>query len=502
MNNLSDILKYTKNMTLLYVEDNQEIRESSLLIFKDLFNDVVIGVDGEDGINKFYEKKIDIVITDIRMPKLNGLEMARKIIKFDDTLPIIINSAHTETEYFTQAIELNVAGYLLKPFSIDNFLKTMITIVEKIKFEQEYNNNITLLEQYQDLMDTNTAVSKTDLKGIITYVNNKFCQLSGYSKEELIGSNHNIVRHKDTSASEYAELWQCIKNEKMQWNGILKNCTKDKKIYYADISIKPILDSDGNILEYISLKKDITLIMSPTKQLYDFVQSSEEAVLILMKTDGFSDIEKFYGYSIAQDININFANTISRWMPKYLNFEKFLALGNGEYAFVQDFKKNSDDFIQSLEEELISLQYAVNNLKIDVGEIEYDISVIISISSGSECIENVHYGIKFLEDSKQDFIIANNFAEKEQDKAENNLKVLKKVKEALEESNIISYFQPIVCNKTQEIVKYESLVRLIDEEGKVISPYFFPRHCKKRKILCQHYKYSFRKFLQSTFYNR
>lgn len=485
MNNLSEIIEYTKKMTLLYVENNTEVREGISVVLQDFFKEIVFALDGEDGLEKFYENKIDIVMTDIHMPRLNGLEMAKKIIKFDQTIPIIIYSSVNETKYFMEVIELNIVSYLFKPLKKDNLLKTLSSVVEKIKYQKEFNSNLNILHQYQDLTDSNIAVSKTDVKGIITYVNSNLCKMTGYSKEELIGCNHNIVRHKETDASVYADLWYRIKNEKKQWNGILKNTAKDGKVYYSDLSIKPILDEDRDIIEFISLIKDITSIMSPKKQLHDFVEASKEPVLVLIKTDGFTDIERFYGYSLSEKISDNFANNLFEMMPKHLGFDNFLVLEDGQYAFFQDLNTDSKHFLQSLQEELQSLQHQVNSLKIDVGEIEYDISIMISVSSGEKCIENVNYGMKFLEDSRQDFIIADNFSQKEEENAENNLKILKMVKKALETSKIISYFQPIVSNLTQEVVKYESLVRLVDEDGKIISPYYFLDIAKKGKYYAQ-----------------
>ncbi len=353
MKNLSEILKYTKNMTLLYAEDNVSVRTHTMEILKDLFGDIVVAVDGEDAMDKFYENKIDIVFSDINMPNLNGLEMTKMIRDFDDEIPILLNSAHSETNYFTKAIELRVDGYLLKPLQINIFLETLEDIVKKIKYKEEYKNNLAFLKQYQHLTDINTAVSKTDLKGIITYVNNKFCKLSGYSKEELIGESHNIVRHPDAVASTYSDLWHTIKKNKEQWSGILKNKTKDGSIYYADVNIKPILDKDENIVEYISLKRDVTVMMSPRKQLHDFVESSNNPLLVLIKTDGFIDIEKFYGYTLSQDIDNSFAERLYDLMPKNLGFKKFLALGTGQYAFIKDDLK---DDIETIANELKLLQ--------------------------------------------------------------------------------------------------------------------------------------------------
>ncbi len=481
MNNLEDILIYTKKMTLLYVEDNKEVRETTLVIFQELFAETITAIDGEDGMDKFYNNKIDIVFSDINMPKLNGLDMAKKIIDYDKNIPIFINSAHNESEYFTKAIELNIDAYFLKPLNIDIFLKSLENLIQKIKLQESFNNNLTFLKQYQALTDAYIAVSKTDLEGIITYINPEFCRLSGYTKDELIGQNHNIVRHPENMASVYSDLWYCIKNKKEMWKGILRNKTKSGKIYYADVAIKPILDKDGNIIEYISLRKNITDIMSPKKQLYDFVESAEEPLLVLLKTDDFLDIEKFYGYKLSQEIAERFANNLFELMPKHLGFDKFFIIGNGEYIFAQDIENTNLNFIELLVDDLKMLQRMVNDLKVGIGEIDYDISVIASIANGNGCIENVHYGIKTLEKNKQNLIIANGLSQKEQQEAQNNLKVLKMIKKALDNSKIISYFQPIVDNTTQEIVKYESLVRLIDENNNVISPHFFLDIAKKGK---------------------
>ena len=485
MNDLADILVYTKKMTLLYVENDEQLRKETFEVLNDFFLEIIIAFDGQDGLDKFYNFNIDIIITDIEMPRLNGLEMAESILEYDENIPIVISSGDKQTKYFISALEMSLDGYLFKPLEVESFFKILKKIIKKIKSREDLNNSLAFLHQYQELTDGNIAVSKTDTKGIISYVNEEFCNFSGYSKEELIGSDHNILRHQDTPASIYVDLWHRIKYEKEQWRGILKNKKKNGKVFYIDLSIQPILDTEGNIVEYISIRKDVSGMMNPKKQLFDLIESSSDVVLILIKTDEFLDIEKFYGYKLSQEIEENFANTLFDLMPKYLGFDKFLALGGGEYIFIQDVKKNSQRFILSIVEDLKALQKQVNTLKIDVSEVEYDISIMISVSSGEKCIENANYGIQSLERSKQDFIIANNFAKKEQEIAENNLNVLKMIKKALDTSNIISHFQPIVSNATKEIVKYESLVRLVTEEGEIITPYFFLDIAKKGKYYAQ-----------------
>jgi PAS domain S-box-containing protein len=124
--------------------------------------------------------------------------------------------------------------------------------------EKDNKEILNTLKQYKDIVDERSIISKSNLEGIITYVNEPFEKISGYTKDELIGKPHNIVAHPDTKISIVKELWKRIKIEKRLWQGRIKNLAKDGSEYYVDIIMKPILDLDGNIIEFISLSNDIT----------------------------------------------------------------------------------------------------------------------------------------------------------------------------------------------------------------------------------------------------
>jgi len=100
-------------------------------------------------------------------------------------------------------------------------------------------------------------ISKTDLKGVITYVNTPFCKLSGYSKQELIGKPHNIIRHPDMPKSVFRQMWNTIqKGEKFR--GFVKNLRKDGKYYWVEAFIEPIFDENGVKIGYISMRKPMS----------------------------------------------------------------------------------------------------------------------------------------------------------------------------------------------------------------------------------------------------
>ena len=97
-------------------------------------------------------------------------------------------------------------------------------------------------------------VSSTDLKGIITYANRKFCNIAGYGKNELVGKNHNIVRHPDMPKAAFKEVWETIAEGK-EWTGIVKNLRKDGRYYWVFSHIAPIFSDDGVITGYTAARR-------------------------------------------------------------------------------------------------------------------------------------------------------------------------------------------------------------------------------------------------------
>lgn len=121
-------------------------------------------------------------------------------------------------------------------------------------------------KQYQHAIEESNIVSKTDINGIITFVNDEFCKICGYTKDELIGKNHNIVRHPDVPASNFKVLWGTILAKRV-YKGIAKNLTKDGKTVYLNTTISPILNSKGEIEEFVAIRYDITNLINLNEQL-------------------------------------------------------------------------------------------------------------------------------------------------------------------------------------------------------------------------------------------
>ena len=114
-----------------------------------------------------------------------------------------------------------------------------------------------LLEEYKKAIDLSAIVSKTDINGVITYANYEFCRISKYCSDKIIGKKHNIVRHPDQDPEEYEKLWKTILQKKI-YRGTLKNRAKDGRTYYVDATIIPILDTQGEIIEFLAIRYDVT----------------------------------------------------------------------------------------------------------------------------------------------------------------------------------------------------------------------------------------------------
>ncbi|MEA2050731.1 MAG: histidine kinase dimerization/phospho-acceptor domain-containing protein, partial [Campylobacterota bacterium] len=254
------------NLTVLYVEDDRISREVTLDIMEGLFQNIIIAVDGEDGFLKFENdfnttKNISLVITDIEMPKLNGFKMLSKIRELNKDIFSIIISGHSFNHYMKDISHADILNnYLPKPLIIKDLITLIDEIIIKIDERVQFKKERSLYVQYQNAFDYSAIVSKTDRYGIITYVNDAFCKISGYRKDELIGQPHNIVRHPDMPKSDFENMWRTVKAKMFFRYSNMKNKAKDGSTYYVDTVIVPILDENRNIYEYIAIRYDTTAL--------------------------------------------------------------------------------------------------------------------------------------------------------------------------------------------------------------------------------------------------
>ncbi|WP_294962219.1 EAL domain-containing protein [Sulfurimonas sp.] len=359
--------------------------------------------------------------------------------------------------------------------------------------QDELDDNMNILNQYRTILDESSIVSKTDTNGVITYVNDAFTRISGYTREELMGKSHNIVKHDENDPSIFKNMWDTIKNKKI-WRSTIKNISKDGISYYVKSVIMPILNDDGEIVEYIATRTDVTELIEKDKiikkQFTDELTglknreallgalaiTSKKSTLALINIDRFSDINDYFGYEIGDKVLQEVAQIIKDII---INEAQAYRLSSDEFAVLYSNKEISDDVkidIRSLIDHIEN-----TNLKMDGYKISPSISCGISSGEKEDIYKLSHIAIKESKVSNKKIVIYNE-SKSLQNQTKNNIEVIDAIKLGITEDRFLPFFQGIVDNKTKKIVKYEALIRLKREDGSIVSPYFFLEHSKKAKL--------------------
>lgn len=373
------------------------------------------------------------------------------------------------------------------------FISTIIVITYLLLLKQKQTKELKkenhILKQYKEAVEESNIVSKADLKGNITYVNDKFCEVTLYEREEIINKPHSLLKGENSKET-FKELWETISNKKT-WHGVLKNKRKDGEFYYVNITIKPILDEDNGIIEYIAIRHEITDLIHKSVELEkslreDFltkegnrfklledIKKSEKPSLALLDVNRFGEINDFYGYEIGDEV----LRIISKEFRKFIgNKYSLYRIYSDEFAILAD-NEDREHFIKFIK--LITDWISSTPLLIKGKEIYIQMAFSLSFEE-KDSLKKTANIIKRYAKVNKDIHIYDKKLEIEKI-YEKNIMWTNKLKKAFESDSIVPYYQAIYNLRTDKIEKYEALVRLIDEEGIAISPYYFLDIAKKSK---------------------
>lgn len=201
------------DLTLLYVEDDKEALEDVVFLLKRYFDEIYTASNGEEGLALFTKNSIDIVLLDINMPKINGIELASKIREVDENIPILFLTAHSETQKLLSAINLQAISYLIKPFNVDELRDS---VLKAIKFVNKRKNNINriLLNNSFYWNDLNTEL----------YYKNKLLALT--KNEILLVKSLFENRNRFLTAEELSEI--IFEDKKIETNSIVQLISRFK----------------------------------------------------------------------------------------------------------------------------------------------------------------------------------------------------------------------------------------------------------------------------------
>lgn len=351
-----------------------------------------------------------------------------------------------------------------------------------------HNSNL-LMQQYKEAVDISSIVTKTDPDGKITYVNDWFTEISGYSADELIGKSHNVISHPDTPPELFQDLWNTIQSKKT-WIGTITNLSKDGSPYTVSATIVPIIDKNENITEYIAIRQDITELLKqkdiinrqttdqltqlPNREkLIEDLTKAQNPSLALINVNNFRDINELYGFEIGDEVLIKISQIITEYLKGSVC--SLFKLPSDAFAVIQDSQKDIyyfEEFMIKLVEHLKQTDMCINT---------YKISISVTIGISNETINTLMHADIALQNAKRvkkPYILHSETSKKEEE-LQLNLIWHNKIKEAIDDNKIVIYYQPIYNTLTNKIQKYESLVRMIDTNEDIISPYLFLNIAKK-----------------------
>lgn len=129
-NQIKELVKFTYGLKLLFVEDSEDVREQTTQFLNNFFGDIVVCENGKEGFKAFKEKHFDVIITDLNMPVMGGMDMIKKIRQENSSIPILILSAHNEKRIIEETKLYNINGYIIKPIYIENYIDMLSKIKE------------------------------------------------------------------------------------------------------------------------------------------------------------------------------------------------------------------------------------------------------------------------------------------------------------------------------------------------------------------------------------
>ncbi len=398
---------------------------------------------------------------------------------------------------FAQATSEVSKGHLKSRIKTDNSDEMGVLSQEFNGMIEELDYNHTLFNEYKKAVGSSAIIVKTDIHGVITYANKAFEYTSGYSQEELIGSTFRNMRSRSTTYEQIQELWESILSNRV-YKTVFENIAKNGKSFYVESTIVPVLDRKGKISEFISIMLDITSMYKQKKTLHaqvykddltslpnrmkliEDISNTQDAKLVIINIDGFKEINTIFGEAIGdetlQKMTVEIKDALQ---THYLQLYK---LSGDEFAILA----GAEMSIESFREDVAMLSQNLGHTKLTCDE--HEISVRMTLGA---VISELHHSQRSLismadmamreaKRTSRPYLFYRDIASLDDD-IEKNYKTIGLIEKAIKEDNVHCCYQGIIDVKTGLIDKYETLMRIDDEEGEMLAPNNFINIAKRAR---------------------
>lgn len=384
-----------KTFTVLYVEDEKFLQDSIYQNLSPFVKEIIVANDGKEGLDLFNERKddIDLVISDILMPHMNGIEMIDEIRKMDKDVPIIYTTAFNDSEYMKRTIEQSVVSYIIKPIDIELLLE---------------------------------GIGKASLK---------------------------------------------IENEKLK--NYLQNINKDLE-KTVELKTKELQTKNDEL--YQQLYTDELTKLPNRKALFRDKKLMNKPLLFLIDIDSFKSINDLYGEEVGNKVLKDIACLLKDFSQK--NDFKCFRMGADEFAVLKDASLEEGQILQTIK----NIQTEINSHPLLFEKYNIKVRIDATIGVSADKPDTYKKATMALKKAKKETLAYLIYSEEHNLNVEheNDIKWTRIIENAINTDNVVPYYQPIV-DKDEKIIRYESLMRIIDND-KVCAPFFFLDIAKKVKF--------------------
>ena len=507
---LKQVQEECKELTLLYVEDDRMLSAATAKTLGAFFKSVDLAYDGKEGLEKYKEGSFDIIITDIMMPIMDGKEMAKEIHAINPTQPIVVMSAHEDTKYLIELIEIGIHRFIQKPpnFSVlaQCLHTTAVNINNAKKVAQLANTTRLDLAESQELLRTiidtvPVRIFWKDKDSRYLGCNKLFATDAGVSsQDELIGKNDFELVWKEQAQGYINDDQEVMRTGKEKIAYEESQTHEDGSLIWVTTSKTPLVDTNNEIIGLLGTYVDITkqketmlamqkardalgyqaehdvLTGLPNRTLYldrlhqaikQAARSKNKVGVVFIDLDRFKEINDTLGHETGDKVVQLLGTRLSTELRKVDTIARF---GGDEFILLVENLNNMADLNEVLHKLMKAMEAPF--------QVE-DHSLYLTLSAGVSIYPDDGYSAEILirnadtamYRAKDDGRNTYHFYTKEMTlDSFTHLVMTKNIRKALDNREFIVYYQPQIDGLNHTIVGMEALVRWISPEDGFISP--------------------------------
>lgn len=484
--NESDVTVALDQMTLLYVEDDEITRDYLALYLNRRFGKLYIAKDGREGLGLFIKHRPDIVLTDIRMPLMNGLEMAEEIRKVDRDVPIIVTTGSDNAEDAERMFEMGISRFHLKPLDPDKLSKTLQACIR-------HANTLNRLRlSASALQASSLAVITADRDKRIVDVNPAFCRITGYALAEVLGHNPALLSSGKDDAGYYKTMWDAL-DESGSWSGELRCLHKNGETVSEWLTVNAVKDDDGALSGYHFIFSDISerklndekvrqltlhdsLTQLPNRAMFESrvserltqsEQTNGNLILLCLNLDRFAEINNVLGVRAGDEALLTVAQ---RLLDSVGSSDVLCRMGGNEFAILMQM----DGGREAIERKVAELSRVIKQpIAMEGQAIQLRVSIGIGLypSDGESYEALVKSASSAMNHAQQTGGDTYRFFDRSISQRDERQVILQQgIKSGLQNNEFHMLYQPKFSLSQQRVVGAEALVRWTHPTQGLISP--------------------------------